>query len=132
MLFTDLTLKDGSQWSWEASRPTTLDFIKINEFYCPALMGPVVHEPASIIDCLTPDETGLVPPIFRNRLCDNFNDCPDGEDEDSSLAQCEIKGDLSKNGCCQTLIISSSLETFKKPVSIRGSSSLPLSNRFHL
>ena len=79
-----MTLKDGSFWSWTVSRPTTLDFIKINEFYCPEITGPVVHEPESIIDCLTPDETGLVPPIFKNRLCDNVNDCPEGEDEGPS------------------------------------------------
>ena len=46
-------------------------------------------------------------PVFESKICDNKLDCPNGEDEDGTLASCK-RGAVVTSGCCSTYIVGSS------------------------
>ena len=84
-----MTLNDGGLWT-RNRKMTTLDAIKVNSFYCAANNENSNYKKGKeIMECLEPDETGLIPPVFKDRVCDNFRDCPGGEDEDGTLGKCK-------------------------------------------
>ena len=41
-------------------------------------------------------------PILKSRLCDGYIDCPNGVDEDGTLAVCKPEAKLEAFDCCQT------------------------------
>ena len=52
--------------------------------------------------CPVADKTGVLLPVFTDRLCDNFPDCPDGADEDGTMFPCDIKKTTAQ--CCDTFM----------------------------
>lgn len=75
---------------------TTTDAIQVSSKYCAA---PLEKE---TISCSSSDILGKTHSVFTDRLCDNFRDCPNGEDE-GELSPCEAVGEPTPSGCCRTM-----------------------------
>jgi len=75
---------------------TTTDAIEVRAKYCSA---PFEKETVS---CSSSDILGKTHLVFADRLCDNFRDCQDGEDE-GVLSECETVGPPTPNNCCETM-----------------------------
>ena len=92
----DLTAKDGSVVPHLAGF-TTMDSLKAERHYCGAQAGKYKNK----IVCPEPDVTGVIVPIFTDRLCNNIIDCPGGKDEDDSMETCKHSDPTPRNGCCK-------------------------------
>ncbi|CAG5104451.1 Oidioi.mRNA.OKI2018_I69.chr1.g1260.t1.cds [Oikopleura dioica] len=80
-----MTTKTGVTFS-SGVRMTTTDAIQVSSKYCAA---PLEKETVS---CSSSDILGKTHSVFTDRLCDNFRDCPNGEDENGELSPCEAVG----------------------------------------
>ena len=94
----DMVSKNGDTWG-DGGRQTTLDVLKIEEHYC------LYPKYKNIVTCPKPDLGGVYLPVFADRLCDNFPDCPEGTDEDGSMFECG-HGDKTPGQCCNHIVIS--------------------------
>jgi len=97
VMYTGFTLLSGKSYDPHPLLTTT-DAEQGWDLYCKdnkALTHPM--EPKT--RCLHGDEVGVIRPLFEHKLCDGFNDCLDGEDEDGRLATCE-EGPKTELGCC--------------------------------
>ena len=75
---------------------TSTDALQVRAKYCSA---PFEKE---TISCSSSDLLGKFHLVFADRLCDNFWDCPEGEDE-GLLSECETVGEPTPNDCCGTM-----------------------------
>ena len=96
------TLKDGSLFN-NGARLTTTDALQIQNKYCKMKDTSFIFKEHLICD--GKDAVGLDHPVFVDRYCDNFPDCPDGSDEDGSVIQCDLNITLTENGCCNTYVM---------------------------
>ena len=92
----DLTAKDGSLVP-HLFGFTTMDALTAERHYCGAQAGTYKNK----VICPQAAATGLMVPIFTDRLCDNIVDCPGGKDEDGSMETCNHSDSTPRNDCCK-------------------------------
>ena len=68
-------------------RISTMDALQTAYRYC----KPRGFRPKETIDCLTPDGAGVTRLLFKDRLCDGYVDCPNGEDENGDMVESMYK-----------------------------------------
>merc|ERR1712176_941399 len=74
---------------------TTTDSLQFEDMYCKE-MPQYRAKPA--VTCQSTDHFGFTRPLYTDRLCDGYSDCPNGEDEDGTIAPCDPNGGLLTTG----------------------------------
>ena len=108
------TLKDGSLFNGGYSKITTTDALQLQTQYCKDSADSRGRKwfpkfvPSDTTKCTSEDEIGEFRNVFSHRLCDGFADCPNGEDEDGTIAECAETHPRTPEGCCGGIILGSS------------------------
>ncbi|CBY23496.1 unnamed protein product [Oikopleura dioica] len=104
------TFKDGSLFSGGYSKITTTDALQLQTQYCKdptdargrKWFPKFIHSDTT--KCTSEDEVGHLRDVFSNRLCDGFEDCPNGEDE-GEIAECAETHPRTTDGCCGGVLL---------------------------